>query len=71
MGPASRPHHPRGSLVFNSGGGGVDSAPKIAGGGVEKRAQLTGPLISCYELLKKKLSIEMVKKFFTKKIPGK
>ena len=37
--------------VFNSGGGGGDRSPKTGGGrGVGKRAQLTGPLLSYYEL---------------------
>ena len=36
------------------GRGRVNRARKILGGGVAKRAQLTGPLISCYELWRRR-----------------
>ena len=57
----------RGSRVFTwgaktGGGRGVNRAPQNRGGGVGKRAQLTRPLISHFELapkaLKQFLSIE-------------
>ena len=57
---------------FSNEGGGSIEPPKTGGGGVEKRAELTGPLISYYELWppngpKKFLSIKSGQNFcFTK-----
>ena len=49
--PPSPSPAPLGKLGFQLGrGGGVNSSTKTGGGGVRKRAQLTGPFISYYEL---------------------
>ena len=64
-----------GSRAVNWGGGGSIEPPKTEGGGSGKRAQLTGPLISYYELWRQRrrkffCALKMVNFFFTKYIPN-